>query len=220
MQELTPIFLSLKLSFVTTIILFFICLYPAFYLSQKEFFGKKILLSIISLPLVLPPTVLGFYLLVLLSPNNYLGQFLAKFDIKLVFNFKALLIASIIYSMPFMFNPIYSAFNALPKNLFDRAKLLEKSQANIIFRLCLPLTIPSIISASVMSFAHTMGEFGVVMMVGGSVAGETKVASIAVFEALETLDLNKANELSIILLAISFIILFALQFIKQNKYKS
>ncbi|ULO02560.1 molybdate ABC transporter permease subunit [Campylobacter sp. RM12651] len=220
MQELTPIFLSLKLSFVTTIILFFICLYPTFYLSQKEFFGKKILLSIISLPLVLPPTVLGFYLLVLLSPNNYLGQFLANFDIKLVFNFKALLIASIIYSMPFMFNPIYSAFNALPKNLFDRAKLLEKSQANIIFRLCLPLIIPSIISASVMSFAHTMGEFGVVMMVGGSVAGETKVASIAVFEALETLDLNKANELSIILLAISFIILFALQFIKQNKYKS
>lgn len=216
MHDLTPIILSLKLSFITTLILFFICLYPAFYLSKNDFFGKKVLLSVLSLPLVLPPTVLGFYLLVCFSPNNFLGKFLAQFDIKLVFNFKALLIASIIYSLPFMFNPIYSAFSNLPDNLFHRAKLLQKTKANLIFRLCIPLIKPSIISACVMSFAHTMGEFGVVMMIGGSVEGETKVASIAVFEALENLELSKANEISLILLALSFAILFILQFVKQK----
>lgn len=216
MHDLTPILLSLKLSFVTTIVLFLLCLYPAFYLSRKDFFGKKALLSIISLPLVLPPTVLGFYLLVCFSPNDFLGRFLARFDIKLVFNFKALLIASIIYSLPFMFNPIYSAFSNLPENLFHRAKLLKKSKANIIFRLCVPLIFTNIISACVMSFAHTMGEFGVVMMIGGSIEGKTKVASIAVFEALENLELDRANEISLILLAISFAILFCLQFIKQK----
>lgn len=216
MHDLTPIFLSLKLSIITSIILFFICFYPAFIMARKDFFAKKIIISLISLPLVLPPTVLGFYLLVFLSPNNPLGEFLAKFNIKLVFNFEALVIASIIYSLPFMFNPIYTAFASLPQNLFDRAKLLEKSNMNIIFRLAMPLIKPSIFSAIVMSFAHTMGEFGVVMMIGGSIEGKTKVASIAVFEALENIDYARAHEISLILLIISFIILFSLQFIKNK----
>ncbi len=216
MHDLTPIFLSLKLSIITSIILFFICFYPAFIMARKDFFAKKIIISLISLPLVLPPTVLGFYLLVFLSPNNPLGEFLAKFNIKLVFNFEALVIASIIYSLPFMFNPIYTAFASLPQNLFDRAKLLEKSNMNIIFRLAMPLIKPSIFSAIVMSFAHTMGEFGVVMMIGGSIEGKTKVASIAVFEALENIDYVRAHEISLILLIISFIILFSLQFIKNR----
>lgn len=216
MHDLTPIFLSLKLSIITSIILFFICFYPAFIMARKDFFAKKIIISLISLPLVLPPTVLGFYLLVFLSPNNPLGEFLARFNIKLVFNFEALVIASIIYSLPFMFNPIYTAFASLPQNLFDRAKLLEKSNMNIIFRLAMPLIKPSIFSAIVMSFAHTMGEFGVVMMIGGSIEGKTKVASIAVFEALENIDYTRAHEISLILLIISFIILFSLQFIKNK----
>lgn len=216
MHDLTPIFLSLKLSIITSIILFFICFYPAFIMARKDFFAKKIIISLISLPLVLPPTVLGFYLLVFLSPNNPLGEFLARFNIKLVFNFEALVIASIIYSLPFMFNPIYTAFASLPQNLFDRAKLLEKSNMNIIFRLAMPLIKPSIFSAIVMSFAHTMGEFGVVMMIGGSIEGKTKVASIAVFEALENIDYARAHEISLILLIISFIILFSLQFIKNK----
>lgn len=216
MLDLTPILLSLKLSIITSFILFLLCFYPAFFMSRRDFFAKKIIIALISLPLVLPPTVLGFYLLVFLSPNNFLGNFLSRFDIKLVFNFQALIIASIIYSLPFMFNPIYTAFSSLPQNLFDRAKLLEKSTMNIIFRLSLPRIMSSVFSAFIMTFAHTMGEFGVVMMIGGSVEGKTKVASIAVFEALENLDYQAAHEISIILLAISFMILLPLQFIKNK----
>ncbi|WP_267524789.1 molybdate ABC transporter permease subunit [Campylobacter sp. MG1] len=216
MQDLEPIFLSLKLSFICAFVLFILCLYPAFYCARNDFFAKKFIISVVSLPLVLPPTVLGFYLLVFLSPNNFLGEFLAKYDIKLVFNFQALVIASLIYSLPFMFNPLYTAFKALPNNLFDRAKLLEKSIPNIIFRLSLPLIFPSLISAFIMTFAHTMGEFGVVMMIGGSITGETKVASIAVYEALENIDYTRAHEISIIMLLISFAFLLPLQYIKNK----
>lgn len=216
MQDLEPIFLSLKLSFICAFVLFILCLYPAFYCARNDFFAKKFIISVVSLPLVLPPTVLGFYLLVFLSPNNFLGEFLAKYDIKLVFNFQALVMASLIYSLPFMFNPLYTAFKALPNNLFDRAKLLEKSIPNIIFRLSLPLIFPSLINAFIMTFAHTMGEFGVVMMIGGSIAGETKVASIAVYEALENIDYTRAHEISIIMLLISFVFLLPLQYIKNK----
>ncbi|MBZ7987074.1 molybdate ABC transporter permease subunit [Campylobacter canadensis] len=209
------ILLSLKLAFLSTLILLFLCIYPAYFLARKEFFLKKVFLAFISLPLVLPPTALGFYLLILFSPNNALGRFLASFDISFVFNFKAILFASCIYSLPFMFNPLYSAFSQLPKSLYERAFLLGKSTSLIIFRLCLPCVKRSLISAIVMSFAHTMGEFGVIMMIGGSKVGQTKVASIEIFEAIENLDYARANDIALILLLISFCILFIMQFIKK-----
>ena len=213
-----PFWLSLKLSFITTFILFFVCVGLAYFMSQKKFFGKAFLESIISLPLVLPPSVLGFYLLIFLSPYSAFGKFIEElFGVRLVFNFIGLVVASCIYSLPFMFGPIYAGLNSLKKSLFEASYSLGKSKLTTIFRVILPSIRSNLLTAIVVSFAHTMGEFGVVLMIGGSVAGESKVASIAIFEAVEMLDYTKAHIYALLMLIISFFVLFAVYLLNSKK---
>lgn len=217
MIDWTPFLLSFKLAFISTIILFFICLPLAYIIARSEFKLKPIIESIISLPLVLPPSVLGFYILIFLSPYSFLGEFMQKhFDIRLVFNFTGLVIASCIYSLPFMFSPILSGFKSLPNSLIEASYSLGKGKITTLFKVAMPNIKPSLLSAIIISFAHTLGEFGVILMIGGSIEGETKVASIAIYDAVEILDYELAHIYSAAMLAISFTVLFLVYFINQK----
>lgn len=219
--DFTPFYLSLKLALISTIILFFITLPAAFWLSRANFKAKPVIESIISLPLVLPPSVLGFYLLVFLSPYNFFGKFMEEtFDIRLVFNFSGLVIASCLYSLPFMFQPLQAGFSSLPKSLFDASYSLGKGKITTLFKVALPNIKPSLLTALIVSFAHTLGEFGVVLMIGGSVGDKTKVASIAIYEAVELMDYQKAHVYSAIMLIISFTVLFLVYFFNAKAKRS
>lgn len=214
--DFTPFYVSLKLAFVTSAILFCLCVPLAYAMSRRDFRGKSALEALVSLPLVLPPSVLGFYLLVLLSPYSPAGAFFEHvFGVRLVFNFKGLVVASCIYSLPFMFQPVYAGFCALPRTLFEASASLGKGWAATLFRVALPGIKPSLLTAVVVSFAHTMGEFGVVLMIGGSVEGETKVASIAIFEAVEMLDYAKAHVYAGMMLAVSFAVLLVVSLVNR-----
>lgn len=217
MIDWTPFLLSFKLAFISTLILFFICLPLAYIIARSEFKLKPIIESIISLPLVLPPSVLGFYILIFLSPYSFLGEFMQKhFDIRLVFNFTGLVVASCIYSLPFMFTPILSGFKSLPNSLIEASYSLGKGKITTLFKVAMPNIKPSLLSAIIISFAHTLGEFGVILMIGGSIEGETKVASIAIYDAVEILDYKLAHIYSGVMLAISFTVLFLVYFINQK----
>lgn len=206
--DFEPIILSLELALITTILLFIISIPIASFLAFRSFRGKPILEALVSLPLVLPPSVLGFYLLVVFSPQNFIGTFLQEnFGIQLVFSFPGLVIGSIFYSLPFMVHPLQAGFQELPQNLREASYALGKSKWTTLFRVVLPNIKSSIFSGLVLTFAHTLGEFGVVLMIGGNLKGETRVASIAIYEAVESLKFGEAHVYSIILITISFSIL-------------
>ena len=206
--EFSPLILSFKLAFITTIILFFISVPFAFFLSQMKSKFKVVLETIFALPIVLPPTVLGFYLLVLLDKVN------------LVFTFSGIVIASIIYSFPFMLGPIQSAIESLNKSLIEASYTLGKSKTTTLLKVILPNIKPAIVTAIVTTFAHTIGEFGVVLMVGGSIPDKTKVASIAVYDYVENLDYKSAEIYSLILLIFSFIVLLAVYFYRAKNVRN
>ncbi len=216
-MDFTPFYLSLKLALITTIILFALCVPLAFLMSRKEFYFKSVIEAVISLPLVLPPSVLGFYILIFLSPYSPFGAFFESvFGVRLVFNFTALVIASCIYSLPFMFSPIFAGFKQLNKNIIEASYCLGKSPLTTLFKVALPNIKPNLLNALVISFAHTLGEFGVVLMIGGSLKGETKVASIAIYEAVEIMDYESAHIYSAIMLAFSFILLLGVHFTSKK----
>ena len=201
-------------------ILFIFCVPLAYFLSRVSFKGKSVIEAIISLPLVLPPSVLGFYILVFLSPYSAIGSFFEEhFGIRLVFNFTGLVIASCIYSLPFMFAPLLGAFNSLPKNIIEASYTLGKGRITTMLKIALPNIKPSLLNAIIISFAHTLGEFGVVLIIGGSLSRETKVASIAIYEATEMLDFTTAHIYSGIMLAISFFVLFCVYFLTKKMKK-
>jgi molybdate transport system permease protein len=175
--------------------------------------------SILSIPIVLPPTVLGFYLLIFFSKDSFFGSFLDKFDISLLFTFPALVIASCIYSLPFMIQPIINAFEKVDKNLIYASYSLQAKELTTFFKVILPNIYSSIIIAMIMSFAHTMGEFGVVLMIGGSIDGVSKVASITIYEYVEELNYTMAHIYSLIMLSVSFIILLITNIIKNKSMK-
>ena len=169
---------------------------------------------------MLPPSVLGFYILVFLSPYSAIGSFFEEhFGIRLVFNFTGLVIASCIYSLPFMFAPLLGAFNSLPKNIIEASYILGKGRITTMLKIALPNIKPSLLNAIIISFAHTLGEFGVVLIIGGSLSRETKVASIAIYEATEMLDFTTAHIYSGIMLAISFFVLFCVYFLTKKMKK-
>ncbi|MBZ7968399.1 molybdate ABC transporter permease subunit [Campylobacter molothri] len=214
---LQTLFLTLKLAFITTFILFFIGVFLAYILNFTRFPFKALLQTCINLPLVLPPSVLGFYLLIAFSTNTFLGEFLQKyFHLSLVFTFEGLVFASIIFSLPFMINPLQSAFSSINQNLLDASYTLGKSKITTLFRVILPNCKAGIFSACAMSFAHTMGEFGVVMMIGGHKQGETLVASIAIYDELETLNYTLAHQYAFTLFILSFAILLSLYFVNKK----
>ena len=213
-----PILLSLKLASLTTLLLFILTLPLAYWLAfNKRKFGPLVE-ALVSMPLVLPPTVLGFYLLIALGPRSPLGAFLDNaLGLRLVFSFEGLLIASLIYSLPFMVHPLQSGFASLPAHLREASDLLGKSRLTTLFRVLLPNMKPALLSGTVLTFAHTIGEFGVVLMIGGNIPGQTRVASIAVYERVEALDYAGAHTYSAILFALCFGILLAVFLVNRGK---
>ncbi|WP_419766412.1 MAG: molybdate ABC transporter permease subunit [Arcobacter sp.] len=218
--EYTPFLLSFKLAFITTLILFVISLPFSWYLSQTKSKFKPILEAITALPIVLPPSVLGFYILWALSINSPIGAFFEEiFGIKLVFNFTGLVIASCFYSLPFMMQPLQSGFESINKNMLEASYISGKSKLETMIRVALPNIKPALMTAIIVTFAHTVGEFGVVLMVGGSIPGDTKVASVAIYEFVEIMDYSKAHIYSAIMVIISFLVLLSVYIFngKTNK---
>ena len=217
--EFAPFLISFKLAGITTLILFFISLPLAWYLSQSKSRFKPILETITALPIVLPPSVLGFYILWGLSSNSPIGAFFEEyFGIKLVFNFTGLVIASCFYSLPFMVQPMQSGFESLNKNILEASYICGKSKLETLFRVALPNIKPALLTAIIITFAHTVGEFGVVLMVGGSIPNETKVASVAIYEFVEIMDYTNAHIYSIIMIILSFFTLLGV-YIFNGKQK-
>ena len=217
--EFEPFLISFKLAGIVTLILFFISLPLAWYLSQTKSKIKPFLEALTALPLVLPPSVLGFYILWALSYNSPIGIFFEEnFGIKLVFNFYGLVIASCFYSLPFMVQPMQSGLESLNKNMLEASYISGKSKIQTLFRIALPNMKPSLITAIIVTFAHTVGEFGVVLMVGGSIPGETKVASVAIYEFVEIMDYTNAHIYSVIMIILSFLTLLGV-YIFNGKQK-
>jgi molybdate transport system permease protein len=218
-MDLTPIWLTLKLAGITTLLLLAVGLPVAWWLSKGRSVFKIILEAIITMPLVLPPSVLGFYLLMAFSPQRGVGKWLHDtFDIQFVFSFEGLVLASVIYSMPFMIGPIKSALQQLPVSLSQASLSLGKTRWQTFIHVLLPNIKPSLLTAMVLTFAHTLGEFGVVLMIGGNIPNVTRVASIAVYDSVEQMDYHSANVYSFILFAITFVMVIAV--FVFNKYNN
>jgi len=208
MSVAPAIWLTIQLATITSLILMAIALPLGWWLARTQSPIRPVIEAVTTLPLVLPPTVLGFYLLILMRPDAPLGAFwVAVTGDTLAFSFTGLVIASVIYSLPFAVQPMQTAFAAVPQSTLDAARTLGASARDAFFTISLPLAKRGFITAIVLSFAHTVGEFGVVLMVGGNIPGETRVISIEVFTAVERLDFATAHLLSLWLLALSFAVL-------------
>ena len=219
--DLSPLILTFKLALVTTLILVVIGIPLAYQVAFSTRKWKYFIEPLISMPLVLPPTVLGFYILLFFSPRSFLGNFLETvLHIKIVFTFLGLVIGSVLFSLPFMVNPIKAGFQSFPKPLMEASYALGKSRRETLLKVILPNIKPSLLTGIVMAFAHTVGEFGVVLMIGGSIPGETRVASVAILNEVEALNYANANFYSGILFLICFGILFVLYAVNKNISKS
>ncbi|MGY5351383.1 molybdate ABC transporter permease subunit [Wenyingzhuangia sp. IMCC45533] len=219
-MELNPLLLTFKLAIITTLLLFIIVTPLCYWLAFTKSKLKPFIETIVSMPLVLPPTVLGFYFLLFLSPNTSIGYWLENtLGIQLLFTFNGLVLASMIYSLPFMVQPIQAGLTSLPKSYMETAMLMGKSRFTILNKILLPNIKSSVITGVILSFAHTIGEFGVVLMIGGNIPGKTKVASIAIYDEVEALNYHSANLYSIILLLISFLVLLSVYLINGGYFK-
>lgn len=206
-----------KLATWTTVILLIIGFPLAYLLASKRFWFKPLIEALINMPMVLPPTVLGFYLLVAYSPQNSIGKFLEKyFDLRLAFSFEGVLVASVIFSLPFMIQPLQNGLQAIPNSLREAAYTLGKSKIETFFKVLIPNMIPSIVTAIAMTFAHCIGEFGVVIMVGGNMPGETRVASIAIYDEVQSMNYEIANQYSFVLFVISLLMLIVVYSLKKT----
>jgi len=216
-MDLGPFWLTVKLSFITSLILLIIGIPLAYYMAYSKSPLALIMEVITTLPLVLPPTVLGFYLLILFSKNGPLGALWERLlGYQLVFTFEGLVIASVIYSHPMMTHPLISGYRSVPKSLIEASWTLGKSKLETLFRVILPNMKASILVGLVLSFAHTLGEFGVVLMVGGNIEGKTRVASIVIYNAVESIDYATAHLYSLLLLSLSFLSLLTLYIINRR----
>jgi molybdate transport system permease protein len=221
MIDWQPLWLSFQLAFVTTAILFLVGIPIAYWLAYSRFRLKVIAEAVITLPMVLPPSVLGFYLLLAFSPAGALGRLLERYlDIRLVFTFPGLVIASLFYSLPFMVNPILSGFKSLPPHLKEASQTLGKSTTTTLIKILLPNIRASLITGAVLSFAHTIGEFGVVLMIGGNIPGQTRVASLAIYDEVQSMNYPLANHYALVLFAFSFGILLLVYGVNHHFSKS
>lgn len=215
------LYTTLKLAFITTVILLMLGTPLAWYLSKVKSRFKVLAEAFIALPLVLPPTVLGFYLLLAFSPNTGLGQFLTQtLGLDLAFSFTGILIGSIIYSLPFVVQPLQKAFEQLGEPLLEAGAMLGASKWDQFIHIVMPMTRASFITAASLGFAHTVGEFGVVLMIGGNIPGETRVLSIALFDQVEALNYQAAHALagSLLLGSVALLSLIYLLNFKENKH--
>lgn len=212
-----PVWLSLKLATVTTLLLLVIATPLAWWLSQTRSFLKQPIAAIVALPLVLPPTVLGFYLLLLLGPQGAVGQFMQQLGLDtLPFTFAGLVVASIFYSLPFMVQPLHNAFESLGSEPLESAATLRASPFDTFTNVVVPLARPAFITGIVLSFAHTIGEFGVILMIGGNIPGETQVLSIAIYDHVEMLEYGQAHILSAGMVLFSFVVLLSLYHVNRR----
>ena len=208
--ELGPVWLSLQLAAVTVVFLLVIATPLAWWLAFTRSRWRTIVEAVVAMPLVLPPTVLGFYLLILLGPAGLLGApWLRLTDTTLTFSFAGLVLASVIYSFPFAVQPLQGAFESVGRTPLEAAATLGASPFDAFRSVASPLALRGYVSAAVLGFAHTLGEFGVVLMVGGNIPGSTRVISIAIYEHVETLDYAQAHVLSAGLLVFSFLVLLS-----------
>ncbi|MCK9421553.1 MAG: molybdate ABC transporter permease subunit [Bacteroidales bacterium] len=216
--------ISIKLASLTTIILFCISIPIAYFLTYSTFRLKVVLQAFVSMPLVLPPSVLGFYLLLAFSPNYWFGSFIDQYlGIRLAFSFLGILIGSIIFNLPFMVNSIQNGFSNLPLSLKDASYTLGKSRMTTIFRVLLPNIKPALLTGVCLTFAHTIGEFGVILMIGGNIPGKTRVAALAVYDEVQALNFDMANKYAIFLFLFSFVVLLFIysvnrEFLKWKKF--
>ncbi|MEO1192652.1 MAG: molybdate ABC transporter permease subunit [Pseudomonadota bacterium] len=218
MPDLGPLWLTLQLAAVTTVILLLLGTPLAWWLSRTRARIKPLVEALTALPLVLPPTVMGFYLLVLMNPGTWIGGFwLEVTGDTLTFSFAGLVVASLFYSLPFMVQPLQSSFEALGPGPLEAAASLRASPINAFFTVVVPLSARGFLTACVMTFAHTIGEFGVVLMVGGNIPGETRVISIAIYEQVETLRYQEAHILSAGLLLFSFVVLVLVYAVNRRR---
>ena len=200
--------LSLRLACTVSLLLLVIALPLAYWLAFTTWRGKFLVESVVALPLVLPPTVLGFYALIALGPRGAIGKlWQTMFGHSLAFTFTGLVLASMLYSLPFAVQPLVTSFESLDRRLLDASAVLGASRARSFFRIILPLAWPGVITAVVLSFAHTLGEFGVVLMVGGNLAGITRTVSIDIYDRVQALDYAGAHQTALFLLVISFVVL-------------
>jgi len=214
---LDSLFILLQLALVTTLILLLIAIPLAYVLAFCHFKARTALEVVVALPLVLPPTVLGYYVLLLIAPDSALGQiWQSLFDSSLAFSFSGMVFASVLYSLPFAVQPMQQAFRSIPRSWLELVKTQSLNIKQTLLQVILPASKGGVLVAAALSFAHTMGEFGVVLMVGGSIPGETKVASIALFEFVEMQQQSEAWMLSLILLAVSFVMLSVVYSINRH----
>lgn len=212
-----PLLLSAQLAFITSTLLIVLGAPLAWWLSQTRSRIKPVVQAVVAMPIVLPPTVLGFYLLIVLGPQGAIGSWWVRVTGEtLTFSFTGLVIASCIYSLPFAVQPMQNAFESLSKKTLEAAWTLGASKIDAFFAVAVPLSIRGFIGAAVLSFAHTLGEFGVVLMVGGNIPGETRVVSIAIYDHVESLDYAAAHQLSLILILFAFVVLFGMFLINRR----
>lgn len=209
-SDLQALWLTAKLAGLTTGILFLIGTPFAWWLARTQSWWKGTVSAVVALPLVLPPSVLGFYLLLAMGPNGPLGRLTESLGIGLLpFTFPGLLTASVLYSLPFMVQPLQNAFEGVDKRFLEAASTLRASPMDRFFTVALPLSWPGFFTAGILTFAHTVGEFGVVLMIGGNLPGVTRVASVQIYDHVEALEYGEAHRLAAVLLGFSFLVLLA-----------
>ncbi|WP_417783910.1 molybdate ABC transporter permease subunit [Terasakiella pusilla] len=214
---LDPILLTIKLAGLTTLILLLIGTPLAWWLARTHSVFKEPIGAIVALPLVLPPTVLGFYLLIALGPQSPLGQWaVSVFGQALPFSFAGLVVGSVVYSLPFVVQPVRNAFEAIGNKPLEAAATLRAGPLDAFFNVALPLARPGLMTGAVLGFAHTVGEFGVVLMIGGNIPGETKVLSIAIYDHVENLEWTQAHILSAGMLGFSFVVILVMMVLEKR----
>jgi molybdate transport system permease protein len=207
-MDLVPLWLSLKLAFVTTAVLVIMAAPLTYLLVYVRFTGKSFFEALLSLPMVLPPTVLGFYLLLVMTPQGNIGRFWkAMTGSPLIFTFAGIVAASLVYSLPFAIQPMKAAFEKIDRRLLESSYVLGLSPMATFFKVIIPNAVNGLAASAILVFIHTLGEFGVILMVGGSIPGETRVASIAIYEAVEALRYGDAAIMCLILVPISYLFL-------------
>jgi molybdate transport system permease protein len=213
----TPIRLTLELASITTVLLLIVGTPIAWWLARSKAIWKEAVAAVVALPLVLPPTVLGFYLLIFLGPSGPGGLIANLWGARtLAFTFEGLVLGSVFYSMPFVVQPIRNAFEAFGERPLEAAATLRASPWDAFFSVALPLARPGLLTGAVLGFAHTVGEFGVVLMIGGNIPGKTKVLSVAIFDYVETLQWTPAHVLSAGMLVFSFLVILAMMLLEKT----
>ncbi len=216
-----PVWLTLKLASSSTLVLLLLGTPLAWWLASSRAWWKELVGSLVALPLVLPPTVLGFYLLLMLGPNGPIGEFTQALGLgSLAFTFPGLVVGSVIYSLPFVVQPVRNAFEAVGERPLEVAATLRASPLRRFFTIALPLARPGFLTGAMLGFAHTVGEFGVVLMIGGNIPGETKVLSVAIYDHVESLEWTQAHWLAGGMLIFSFVVVFSMHLLEKRLRRS